>query len=61
MKDFLNIDFRKLIRSKTFYTGIAAIVTGIGLYVSGDETNAIQTILGGLGLIFLRQGIISGK
>lgn len=61
MKDFLNIDFKKLIRSKTFYTGLAAILTGIGLYVSGDKTNAIQTILGGLGLIFLRQGIISGK
>lgn len=61
MKEFFNLNFRRLLKSKTFYTGLAAIITGIGLYVSGDKTNGIQTIFGGLGLIFLRQASIPGK
>ena len=48
------IDFLK---QKTTLTGIGAICTGIGLYINGNNTEAIQTIIGGLGLIFMRQAI----
>jgi len=48
------LDFLK---QKTTLTGLAGVATGIGLLLNGDTTAGVQTIIGGLGLIFVRQAI----
>ncbi|MEN6625599.1 MAG: hypothetical protein ABFD69_05150 [Candidatus Sumerlaeia bacterium] len=45
------------LKSKSFWTGAAMIVTGIGLIISGSPTEGIQTIAGGLVTIFVRDAI----
>ena len=49
----------KMLRSRTVWTGIAAIVAAAGGYFTGsmDMGTAIQTGVGGLMGIFLRMGI----
>ena len=49
--------FSKWWSNKTSKLGVAAVLTGTALIISGDTTNGIQTVIGGLGLIFLRQAI----
>lgn len=44
-------------KSKTFWTGMAAIVTGVGLIVMGNVPEGIQTIGGGIVAIFIRDAI----
>lgn len=44
-------------KSKTFWTGIGTIGFGVVLITQGEQEKGIQTILAGLGLIFLRQGV----
>lgn len=53
----------KMIKSKTFWTGIGAIAAaGIGYYTrTMPAGEALQTVAGGLGLIFLRQGVEKNK
>ncbi len=48
-----------LIKTKTFWTGIAAIVTGIGTYIAGEINTAAFMELLSIGLIgiFLRHGV----
>ena len=48
------LDFLK---QKTTLTGIGAVCTGVGLIIANQQSEGIQTIIGGLGLIFLRQAI----
>jgi len=48
------VDFLK---QKTTLAGIAGVLTGTALIINGDTNEGIQTIIGGLGLIFLRQAI----
>jgi len=45
-------------RQKTFWAGLAGIIAAAGAYATGDMTSAqaIQTALGSLLAIFLRQG-----
>jgi hypothetical protein len=47
----------KLIKSKTFWTGVASIATGVAFVVSGDVGTGAQTILGGFTAIFLRSAV----
>jgi hypothetical protein len=51
------MNFKELVRSKTFYTGIASIATGIGMCVHGDTNNGIIMIAGGFAAIFVRDSI----
>ncbi len=44
-------------KQKTIWTGIAGIVTGIGLVISGDMNTGVQTILIGISTITMRQAI----
>ena len=46
---------RKLLKSKTFWSGIGMIVYGGTQFAQGD--NGIESILQGLGFIFVRHGI----
>jgi hypothetical protein len=45
------------VKSKSFWTGLAIIVTGIGMCVMGQTTEGIQTIAGGVVTIFVRDAI----
>lgn len=48
-----------LLKSKTFWAGIAGIITAAGGYYTGEfsPAAAIQTALGSLIAIFLRDGV----
>ena len=48
---------KELIRSKTFWTGIASIATGIGLLISKNYPEGLQTIIIGLSTIFIRDSV----
>ncbi len=47
---------------KTYLTGVLMIVLGVVAVLLGemDKAEAIQSVLGGLGMIFIRSGI-AGK
>ena len=47
----------KIWKTKTFWGGVAAIATGVGIIVSGDIPTGISTIATGVVAIFLRDGI----
>lgn len=51
------MNLKKLLKSKTFYAGLATIFTGISLIVSGNKSEGIQLTFTGLIAIFLRDGI----
>lgn len=50
-----------LFKTKTFWTGIAAVATAAGAYLGGEAglMEAAQTAFTGLAAIFLRAGILS--
>lgn len=45
------------LKQKTTWTGLAAVGTGAVLAYQGHINEGVQTIIGGLGLIFLREAI----
>lgn len=49
-------NFKKFLFSKTFWVGIVTIAYGITQFNSNSDV-AFQSILSGLGLIFLRNGV----
>jgi hypothetical protein len=52
------MNWKELLKSKTFWAGIAGIATGVGLVMSGDKSgyNVIVTSLIG---IFIRDALIT--
>jgi hypothetical protein len=46
-----------IIKTKTFWGGVAMIMTGVGLVVTGDVPEGVQTIGAGIVAIFMRQAI----
>lgn len=48
---------RKMIKSKTFWGGLATILTGCGLIAAGEVPAGINAIAAGLLAIFIRDGI----
>ena len=50
---------KKLYRTKTFWGGLAAIVTGAGLIATGNIPQGVNAIVTGLLAVFLRDGIRS--
>lgn len=50
----------KLIKSKTFWTAIAAIATGVGFIVGGNIDTGIELVAGGLIAIFMRNKLEKG-
>lgn len=46
-----------LVQTKTFWGGLAALATGIGMLVTGDLPQGAQTIATAVLAIFLRDGI----
>ncbi|MBU0907748.1 MAG: hypothetical protein KKE05_06350 [Nanoarchaeota archaeon] len=52
-----------LLKSKTFWAAIAGIITAVGAYLTGEMelATAIQTGIGCLLAIFIRDGIATAK
>ena len=48
---------KELLKSKTFWTGIAGIIGGIALVLTDKVDQGTQLIFTGLAAIFLRDGI----
>jgi hypothetical protein len=48
---------KDLLKTKTFWGGIAAIATGIGLIATGDIPQGVNAVVNGLIAIFVRDGI----
>jgi hypothetical protein len=49
---------KTLLTQKTTWAGIGLIVNGVGQYVIDQDINKlIQSVLAGLGLIFMRQAV----
>ena len=53
-KKWQGVIMKELLKSKTFYTGLAAIITGIGFMVNGSIETGAELITGGLIAIFMR-------
>ncbi|MFP4379464.1 MAG: hypothetical protein ACLFUS_03090 [Candidatus Sumerlaeia bacterium] len=47
----------RLVQTKTFWGGIAAIATGVGMIVTGDLPQGINTVVTGFMAILVRDGI----
>ena len=50
-----------LLKTNTAKTGIVGILTGIGMIVAGDTATGIQTIIGGVAAIFLRNAMLKNS
>jgi hypothetical protein len=49
--------FSRLFKTKTFYAAVSGIITGIGLIATGAVDVGIQTIIGSILALCLRDGI----
>ena len=49
----------ELLKSKTFWTAVAGIITAVGAYSTGeiDLATAVQGVFAALIVIFLREGV----
>ena len=47
----------EFLKQKTTLTGIGSVLIGTAMVITGSQNEGIQTILGGLGLIFIRQAV----
>lgn len=59
-EDKIKMKMNELIKTKTFWGGIVGVVSGSAGYFTGamSPAESIQTILGGLVAIFLRDGML---
>jgi len=46
-----------LLKTKTFWGGVAGIITGIGLIATGDIPEGVNAVITGVMAIFIRDGI----
>lgn len=53
------MSLKQMVRSKTFWTGVAAIAgSAVALYMKAiTPDKAVAGIIGGLAIIFMRQGV----
>jgi len=49
--------FKRLIRTKTFWTGLTSIASGVALCAANDWPQGVPLIIAGLGMIFIRDSI----
>lgn len=59
-KDIVKESAKKLYTSKTFWTAIASIFTGIGMFVAGEQ-NVQELAMSVVGVIFLILRLITDK
>lgn len=49
--------WKRLWKTKSLWLGLSSIASGIALVATGEYIEGAQMICGGLGLIFLRNGV----
>jgi hypothetical protein len=49
--------FKRLIKTKTFWTGITSIASGAALCFAHDYAQGVPLIIAGLGMIFIRDSV----
>jgi hypothetical protein len=49
---------KSIFKTKTFWGGVASVITGIGICVAGDVPTGAMTILGGIQTIFIRDAMV---
>jgi hypothetical protein len=52
---------KKLFKTKTFWAGLASLVSGAGLIITGDKVNGFLLISQGIGQIFMRHAILKNN
>lgn len=52
---------KTLFKTKTFWAGLASLVTGAGLIITGDKTNGLIFISQGIGQIFMRHALLKNN
>jgi len=55
------MDFKGLMRTKTFWGGLGQVLYGIYLIANGNPQDGIQNVILGLSIIFLRDAIRKGN
>ena len=50
-----------LMFSKTFWLGVSTIIGGAVLLIHKDWANGAQAVVGGLGMIFIKDAIINSS
>ena len=48
---------KNLLKTKTFWAGLASVGAGVGEIVAGSLSNGIQLVLAGISVIFIRDAI----
>lgn len=48
---------KELIKSKTFWTGVASVLSGVAMFLGDNKDAGLQLIVTGLVAIFIRDGI----
>lgn len=51
------MNIKKLIRTKTFWTGLSAVTLGILLIINGEWRTGVPMVFGGMAMIFVRDAI----
>jgi len=51
------MSWRELVKSKTFWAGLASIATGVGMLLNGQSQEGAQLIGAGVLAICLRDGV----
>jgi len=49
--------FLRILQQKSTWAGIAGIATGVVLILNGNVTEGVQTVIGGVSIIFIREAI----
>jgi len=49
---------KDLLKTKTFWTGMASVITGIGLILAGEAPQGINAIATGFAAICVRDGLL---
>ena len=50
-----------MFKSKTFWTGLGSIATGVGFIIIGNTAEGIQLIFSGASIIFLRHAMYNAE
>lgn len=51
------MNYKDLLRTKTFWSGFSLVLYGVYLVSQGEVNEGVQNVLTGLSVVFLRQAV----
>lgn len=51
---------KNLFKTKTFWTGVGSVLSGVGFIITGSPSEGVTLIFQGFGMIFLRSAVGGG-